>query len=140
MLNWFKKKRPDDVASNVVTILLTMKVSGILDTFILLAKDGAVNRSDAGIMKIAQVDGTMFEKLRQEIGPEVVQLFGKTHAAEEIEGEPCEINFTFQNSDGSEMYTLVKCGSISPAPPLPIRQFGMKAQEITEEWYQNFKV
>jgi hypothetical protein len=128
---------------SIVTI--SLKVEDKAALFILLAKDGTVNRLGTGSenntendLYIAVDSSGLFEKLARQISPELLELKGE-YKSYEIKGKACQLVVGFGFADGTQDGSLWIYGTQSAGPPPEITNFVISAVELTEPWFEEQK-
>jgi len=133
-------------SSEIVGILVVLRVDGEPSLFVLLAEDGAINRMGNGSvddierkMFIGQVTPDLFMQLRSRVTPGVVHFLGQRLAASQPKGQLCELTVMFTYADGREATSAWRYGSESQGPHPEVRDFVTAAVEVTEPWFQQQK-
>lgn len=146
MFGWFRKKdTPSD--SDFAGITITMHVAGEQALFIMLFRDGTINRAGTGSVEnaerdlfIGRTDPTLFAQLQGRIRPEILQWCGQKRSHPQPEGKICELSVGFKRADGQELMTEWRYGSESQGPPPEICQFVLSAIQATEPWFEQQKL
>lgn len=128
---------------SIVTI--TLKVEDKTALFILLAKDGTVNRLGTGSenntendLYIAVDTSGLFEKLMRRITPELIELRGE-YRSHEVKGKTCQLVVGFGFADETQDGSIWIYGTQSAGPPPEITNFVISAVELTEPWFEEQK-
>ncbi len=108
--------------------------------FILLHKDGTINRKGNGTEEIDRnfymgiQQDSIFSKLTETITPDFESLLNRIYDYPDKKGKTCMLEITL--SDGKETkgvkYTY---GFDSTGPPKPIADYVIKAIELTDPWF-----
>lgn len=141
----FKSKPASSSADNVTGIMVTLEIGGEQALFVLLSKDGSINRLGTGSegntekdMFIGVADTTAFEAVRAKCGPIIDQWLGG-FGAPDIAGKPCKLAVGFQTTDGTELVSQWQYGTESQGPPPDVAAVVIKSVQATEDWYQKQK-
>jgi hypothetical protein len=127
-------------------ILVTLLIGGEQALFVLLGSDGSINRMGTGSennterdMFIGKTEPGVFQRLREQITPELLGWCGQQLAAPQPQGKVCELTVGFQKADGQESMTAWRYGSASQGPPPEVCRFVVAAVEATEPWFEEQK-
>jgi len=127
----------------VVSVSLEVRSEGVL--FILLAKDGTINRMGTGSagnternLFIGRTNQPLLGDLLSRLTDDMLRHTG-TYDVKEKRGIPCRLSILMQFQDGSEDGFIITYGSESQGPPREIRAFVEAAAQITESWYSDQK-
>lgn len=130
---------------NITAIMVSLKVDSKSSLFVMLAKDGSINRFGTGSenntensMYIGITKPDAFEKLMKQIDSKVFNWEG-VYRSPDIKGKTCELTVGFQLSDGTEIGSEWTYGTQSQGPPSEIGNFVISAVEATETWYEEQK-
>jgi hypothetical protein len=129
-------------ASDIQGVHVTLTIAKEKALFILLTKDGTVNRLGTGAVDnsekslfIGKTDGQMFEALRPHITEEMLKFTGGYDIPDQ-RGESCRLSIGLVFADGSEDGFGFSYGSESEGPPREISNLVVKAAELTGPWYE----
>jgi hypothetical protein len=132
--------------NNLAGIMITLLAGGDHSLFIMLGSDGSINRMGTGAvdnrerdMFIGKTDPALFDKLRQQIGPELLAWFGQQLADPEPRGTICELTVGLKEVDGEESATVWRYGAESTGPPPEVGEFVISAVRATETWFDQQK-
>lgn len=141
----FRSKTPSSSVEGVSGIMVTLEVAGNQSLFILLARDGSINRLGTGTednidkdMFIGMSDGAAFRQVRALAGPVIDNWIGGYGAPDPV-GKLCKLLVGFQTIDGKDLMSHWEYGSESQGPPPEIVSIVMKAVEATDSWWQEQK-
>ena len=128
--------RPDDI--EILWIILKIEKKDSL--FILLDRDGSVNRQGTGIegeeqsaLYIGKHSG-IFEPVVAYLDEEFLRNMGG-YKSNDIKGKVCELQVNFEFSDGTTNGFAWKYGLESQGPPNELRDLVVKAIELTDPIY-----
>ena len=112
--------------------------------FILLGKDGAINRIGNGTidtsdnsMFIGHTKEPLFSNLIEAIDENIFEYVGKYNIPEP-KGKKCKLSLLFSTSEGTTGFEF-NYGSKSQGPPSPIPQIVTKAVQLTNPWFKQQK-
>ena len=130
---------------NLVT--LSLDINSKQSLFILLGKDGAINRIGSGTIK--NKDKTLFidnveKKFLQRLMKFVPFDWSKLQGIYRIDipdkkGKNCELQVLFKDEYNKDYGFVVTYGSRSEGPPNDIREFIINAVQITQPWFDEQK-
>lgn len=127
-------------------LAITLKVEDDLSLLVLLAADGSINRLGTGTvnntekeMFIGVTDPKLFESIRPHINSDVIRWVGG-RADQAPSGEICELTIWLFLPNKEERTIYFKYGSESIGPPPEVTGLVLAAIEITNPWYEQFKV
>jgi len=130
---------------NIDAIFVTLEIAGKNSLFVLVAKDGSINRLGTGTedntendMFIGVTSSEAFEKLRKQIEPTVFNWEGE-YKSPNIVGKPCKLTLGFRLADGRETGSVWEYGTKSQGPPPEISRFVVASVEATEAWFEEQK-
>lgn len=133
---------PQDTAGILITYFIDEKEA----LFILLRKDGAINRMGAasledadGVLCIGQTSASIFESLTASINPELLQWFGGRREDRAPKGHICKLTIGLEQNDGRELASEWEYGSDSQVPPPAVVRFVLQAIKLTDPWYAEHK-
>ena len=128
--------RPDDI--EILWIILKIEKKDSL--FILLGRDGSVNRQGTGIegeeqsaLYIGKHSG-IFEPVVAYLDEEFLKNMGG-YKSNDIQGKVCVLQVNFEFSDGTTNGFAWKYGLESQGPPNELRDLVVKAIELTDPIY-----
>ena len=121
--------------------LITLEVGDATALFILLTRDGMIQRKGDGnpahtslpLVQGISHDGH-FEALMMTIPGDLFQYTG-VRKMEDLAGKECRLTIIFQAKDGADYSFRVVYGSESAGPPIELAQVLINAVKITEPWY-----
>ncbi len=127
--------------ADLQSVVITMKVAEHRVLFILLSKDGSVNRMGGGAVETADgalfigIDPSLFSAALEHLSQEVIDLAGLYDVPEKV-GMHCvlTIDYLFNDSSGRELE--IRYGSESMGPPQEVARFVHGAVWATQRWYQ----
>ena len=131
--------------------LIELYVNGIRGLVLGLSADGAVNRFGSGTWSslgnrhehaiIDQTDGSFFRQVTEFFQSSWLDQAG-VQTLQEQRGVPCVLRLTFICLDRPFSVLELRYGSHSQGPPRDIREFFIRAVEVTQPWYdaQNRRV
>lgn len=139
-------KTTESVKSRVDAVLLVKKSDDELSLFVLLGKDGSINRMGSGSDSDIQKDmfiGITKEPLFQNFMDSVPEMFVEAPRATlgpagERLGKKCQISLMFKSGADESGLSFIY-GSESQGPPSELLRVVTRAIEITEPWYQQQK-
>jgi hypothetical protein len=130
----------------IVGVLVVLLVGGERSLFVLLGKDGTINRMGSGSldqierqMFIGSAHPDLFTQLRSQVTPGVIHFLGQRLAAPQPKGKLCELTVMFKYADGHEAKSAWRYGSESQGPHPEVRAFVAAAVQATEPWFQRQK-
>ena len=130
---------------NIAAVMVSLTVDGKNSLWVLLAKDGSINRLGTGAedntendMFIGVTSSEAFEKLRKQVEPDIFKYEG-VYSGNNIVGKSCELQVAFQFTDNTEIGSTWKYGTKSSGPPQEIKRFVIAAIEATETWFKEQK-
>jgi len=134
------------IMAAVDAVTVSKKVDDQPSLFVLLGKDGSINRIGSGSINNTEKDmfiGVTKEPLFQRFMDSVPEKFIEAQrqtlgAPGEHRGKNCQILLTFQSGKHESGLTFVY-GSESQGPPPELSQVVARAIEVTEPWYQSEK-
>jgi hypothetical protein len=133
--------RPEDV----IGVGISLKIDENISLFALVSADGSINRMGTGTvnntekeMFIGVTDPNLFENLRPHLNMDLFKWIG-SRADQNAKGKTCELNIHLLLPNKEERAISFKYGSESMGPPPEIRRLVIKAVEITDPWYEQFK-
>lgn len=140
------KEKPNKVnMENITAIMVALEIDGKNSLFVLLAKDGSINRLGTGTedntensMYIGITKPETFEKLFKQIDSKVLDWEGE-YKSPDIKGKTCELTIGFKLSDGTETGSVWFYGTQSQGPPTEIKSLVVSVVEATEPWYEEQK-
>jgi hypothetical protein len=125
----------------VVSIMVTLEVDGEPSLFVLLTKNGTVNRMGTGNdqspdtnMFIGVTDPSVFNRVLKRSVPVIDQWIGRFDSPD-IEGQSCKLVLGFKNLDGTELLSQWAYGSQSIGPPSVVSAIVLESLHATERWY-----
>jgi hypothetical protein len=126
-------------------IIVKLDISDRQALFVLLANDGAVNRSGTGAVNntdndlfIGRTNDPLFEQLRAQIRPGWMDRLGSYDIPSKA-GITCTLSVLFKTTEGEEGGVRFVYGSESQGPPGDICQFVTEAVRLTDPWYEKQK-
>ena len=132
--------------NEIVAIMVRLLVDGQQSLFIMLGDDGSISRMGTGRVDkrqdelfVGKTDAAMFQGLRQQIGPELLDWFGKQLEDTQARGKICELTVALKYADGRESATAWRYGTESPGPPPEAVQFVIAAVNTTNPWFEEFR-
>lgn len=130
----------------IVGIIVELHVGEELSLFILLGKDGTINRMGNGSVDdierqlfIGKISPDLFLRVRARVTAGVIHFLGQQLAAPRPKGKLCELAVVFTYADGRDATTAWRYGSESQGPHPEVREFVMAAMEATEPWFEQQK-
>ncbi|WP_269526835.1 hypothetical protein [Coraliomargarita parva] len=132
--------------SEVDLVSITLEVESEAWLFILLARDGTINRMGDGAnspkkesVYIGITEEKLFEAFMENVDEQMLSHPG-AYDHKEKEGKACSVKIIFsdQNEEKKSGFYF-GYGSDSAGPPQPIPSLIMKAIEITDPWHQEQK-
>ena len=128
--------------SQLEKILITLTVADNQVLFILLAKDGTINRLGDGNPDCKEKDlfigltkDIYFYQLIKSIDDFILDSCGTSYSMRDQKGRICKLQLLF-DIDGKETGLEVIYGEHSQGPPPPIRDYVISAVELTDNWYE----
>jgi hypothetical protein len=132
-----------DSSSEIVGILVELRVDGVESLFLLLDNVGGINRMGNGSvddvahkMFSGRVAPELFMQLRSQITPGVVHFLGQRLQAPQPKGKLCELTVMLRYADGREATSAWRYGSESQGPHPEVRDFVVAAVQVTEPWFE----
>ena len=130
---------------NIDAIFVSLEIEGKNSLFVLLAKDGSINRLGTGTedntendMFIGVTSSEAFEKLHKKIEPEIFNWEGE-YKAPNIAGKTCKLTVGFRIADGRETGSVWEYGTKSQGPPPEIGRLVVASVGATEAWFEEQK-
>ncbi len=130
---------------NIAAVMVSLEVDGKNSLWVLLAKDGSINRLGTGAedntendMFIGITSPETFEKLRKQVEPDIFKYEGE-YSGNNIVGKSCELQIAFKFTDNTEIGSTWKYGTKSSGPPQEIKRFVLASIEATESWLEEQK-
>lgn len=130
-------------SSEVVGILVTLKIGEMQSLFIVLHADGTIHRMGSGCedepehgLFSGRISPEVFHALRAEITPELLAWCGQARSDPAPQGRTCELLIGLKCADGSEQTTAWEYGTDSQSPPLEVCDFVYAAVQKTDPWYE----
>lgn len=121
-------------------VSVTLEIDGVRALFVLLARDGAINRLGTGAVDnserdlfIGQSQEGLFERYLARVPEEIFQHAGRYELRERA-GADCELQILFHGAAGSTGFEF-HYGAESEGPPREIVELVVAAVELTEPWY-----
>lgn len=131
--------------SNIIGVIISLDIGGDRALFILLARDGSINRLGTGTIRNEDIDlfigsgeEAIFEQLMSHLKEETLNHMGGYDIPEK-RGKLCKLTILFRYSDEKEKGFVFQYGSNSLRPPLEIAQFVTAAVKLTDPWYEEQK-
>jgi len=145
LFDFFKSKKKSSSSDGIVGIMITLDIDKEQVLFVLLAKDGSINRLGTGSedntekdLFIGVTNTKVFELVRKKCSPVIDEWIGG-FVAPEIIGKSCTLVIGFQTSDGKELMSQWNYGSKSQGPPPAVASVVIESVQATEIWFQNQK-
>ena len=130
---------------NIAAIMVSLTIDGKNSLWVLLAKDGSINRLGTGAedntendMFIGVTSPEAFEKLRKQVEPDIFKYEGE-YSGNNIVGKSCELQVAFKFTDNKEIGSTWRYGTKSSGPPQEIKRFVLASIEATESWLEEQK-
>jgi hypothetical protein len=127
--------------ADLEAFLLTITYEGRHVLFVVLARDGTINRAgdgtrstDASSLFIGRVEDPPFDELLEAVSPEVLEI-GRRHEALDRKGGECELHMALVGSAGGVEIEFLY-GAESEGPPKEIVAIVKKAIEVTDPWWR----
>lgn len=127
-------------------ILIDLEIGDEQALFIIIAKDGTINRKGNGNLKNIDHDMYMgstnesfyFARIIEKITNEFITYVGKSFDIPEKKGNICKLKILL---GGEEINTGLefKYGDLSEGPPKEIVEFVISAVQLTDFWVSEFK-
>lgn len=134
-----------DVPQDVTGILVTLQIEETQKLFVLLGKDGTINRMGTGAVDCTEktlymgmTEASAFESVRPLAAPVLSNWIGG-FSVPKTEGKLCQLIVGFRTATGQEFMSLWKYGSDSQGPPPEVCNVVMKTVEATDTWYAKQK-
>ena len=131
--------------SDIQIISITLEIDNKKSLFILLARDGAINRLGTGEIDnqenelyIGITDELLFEHTMTYISDEMLQHMGAWDMPDQ-KGLPCNLSIGFQFGEEEEDGFNFSYGSESEGPPFEISELLIACIQITDPWYESQK-
>jgi hypothetical protein len=131
--------------SDINILSITLEIDNKRSLFILLAKDGSINRLGTGSIDNKENDlyiGITKEQLFDHaiiyISDDMLQYMGSYDIPDQ-KGLPCRLSIGLQFNDGEENGFDFSYGSESEGPADEISELVIAVVQITEPWYQSQK-
>jgi hypothetical protein len=125
--------------------IVSLEVADKQVLFILLSKDGAINRQGDGSadckdhnLHIGRTDKNLFDQLMEAASPELVDVLGDRLEAHDRKGRTCKLNILFKG-EGIDTGVEFIYGERSQGPPQFVADYVIEAVELTEPWFQKMK-
>lgn len=125
--------------------IVSLEVADKQVLFILLSKDGAINRQGDGSagckdhdLYIGITNEGLFDQLMEVASPKLVDVLGGHLEAHDKKGRTCKLKILFK---GENIDTGVEFiyGELSQGPPPFVADYVIEAVELTEPWFQKQK-
>jgi len=131
---------------DIVAIMVRLLVAGEESLFITLGDDGSITRMGTGKVGnrdrelfVGRTGEAMFQRLRQQIGPELLSWLGQQLEDPQPRGQICELTVALKYADGRESATAWRYGTESQGPPPEVVQFVIESINTTNPWYEEFR-
>jgi hypothetical protein len=132
--------------SDLEVCLISIMIEDKQSLFILLAKDGTINRLGTGSANNTENDmfigiskDGLFEKLMEAVPEELLEYQG-SYDIPEKKGKRCELTLMLASADEKKKAGFIfQYGSDSQGPPQEISEIVVKAVELTNPWYDEQK-
>lgn len=131
----------DDISG----IRVSLHIDDDQKLFVLLARDGTINRLGTGSEDNEEIDLFMgksdliaFESVLSLADPVISSWIGG-YAAPDPKGKPCKLVVGFQTAEGEALTSRWEYGSESQGPPPDVCSLVIKAVEVTDDWYEQQK-
>ncbi len=131
--------------SDINVLSITLEFDGRRTLFILLAKNGSINRLGTGTIDnkdndlfIGTTKDLLFEHATTYITDDMLQYMG-SYDIPSKKGLPCRLSIGLQFNNGEENGFDFKYASESEGPPDEISELLIAAVQITEPWYKSQK-
>jgi hypothetical protein len=128
--------------SDIVVLQISLRIKEVDSLFILLARDGAINRLGTGFednteraLFIGKTDPELFQKSCALLNDEMLQHTGG-YEIEDRKGASCLLSVGFQFADNSWDGFEFSYGSQSQGPPKEIAEVVIETVRLTEPWYE----
>lgn len=113
--------------------------------FIVLGKDGSINRSGTGSgdckekdLYIGLTQEKLFDKLIKKAKDEVFEYCGKSFDIPDKKGRECKLKILFNGEDLDTGFEF-NYGELSQGPPNEVAEYVINAVKLTNPWYEEFK-
>lgn len=129
--------------AEVDTIMVSLEVADETSLFLLLGKDGGINRMGSGAVDnqersffIGILQEPLFEQLLSEFPEEVWENLGSVFGSPgDHLGKSCVLKLAFRSGEKEDGIAFVY-GSESAGPPEPILECVLRSVELTRPWYE----
>jgi len=129
-------------ASEIELLTVTLEIGDRRSLFILLAKDGSINRQGTGTIDnqdkelfIGVTEDLLFEHAITYITDDMLKYMG-SYDLPDKKGLPCRLSIGFQFDYGEENGFDFVYAAESEGPPDEIAELLLAAVQITEPWYK----
>jgi hypothetical protein len=137
---------PGRNVSDVVAFTITLEVDEKTSLFILLGKDGCINRMGSGTAEnldgelfIGNADPSIFLAVRSHLTPGMLRSLAQGFRMPTPRGASCKLTVIFQFEDKSSLGISFFYGSESEGPPKDVAAFVTSAVTWTNALYENFR-
>ncbi len=125
--------------------LIDLKVGKNKVLFIVLGKDGSINRKGNGRadckdndLYIGITKEPLFAELMEKTSDELFEFCGKSYDHPEKKGRQCNLKILF-NGDGLDTGFEMIYGELSQGPPDQVAEYVINSVKLTEPWFQSMK-
>lgn len=129
--------------SDIELIRITLEIDEKRSLFLLLAKDGSINRLGTGTVDskdndlyIGITNDLLFEHAMIYLTDDMLQYMG-SYDIPDKKGLPCRLSIDLQFNDGEENGFVFTYASESEGPPDEISELLVAVVQITEPWYKS---
>jgi hypothetical protein len=128
--------------ADIEALMITLHINGQQALFLLLARDGTVNRSGSGTLSnvdadlyIGRVTPTLLNSALAPLTDDMLAFMGGYDIADKS-GAECRLSIGLQFKDSSTNGFGFTYGAESQGPPTDIAQFVKHVVGVSEPWYQ----
>jgi hypothetical protein len=128
--------------ADIDVLTITLEIASTRALFVLLARDGTVNRMGSGSpstadgdLYIGQTQPALLPEALKGLSEEALGHTGVYDIPKKL-GVPCRLAIALRFADGSEDGFGYTYGSDSQGPPKPIAMFVHASVMATQSWYQ----
>lgn len=145
LFDLFKSKPKSSSDDAVSGIMVTLEIDGDQSLFVLLTKDGTINRLGDGSEDNTENDlfigcsnPESFHQVKKFARPVIDNWIG-AYGSPDHKGKPCKLLVGFQTDDGNELISHWEYGSQSQGPPPDVTKLVIGAVNATDAWWQEQK-
>lgn len=137
------KETVDKLDKDMVSaVRITVEVGEHMHFFLLLARDGSINRTgpiEPGTesdLFIGVTRENLFDQLMTDVPEEFFECLGRSYELPDQKGDPCKLTFVFDCEDCEPAGIQFKYGNETYGLPVDVSDLVKKAMKLTDPWYE----